>query len=46
MRYPPIEDIASLIERAYTIRDQIERRGKKAKFSTFSMTGCHVRLQP
>merc|ERR1719427_1012077 len=31
MRYPPIEDIASLIERAYTIRDQIERRGKKTK---------------
>ncbi len=33
MRYPPIEDIASLVERAYTIRDQIERRGKKQKFS-------------
>lgn len=33
MRYPPVEDIASLVERAYTIRDQIERRGKKPKFS-------------
>eukprot|EP01083_Nonionella_stella_P177230 622281_1 len=30
MRYPPIEDVASLIERAYTIRDHIERRGKKS----------------
>ena len=35
MRYPPIEDIASLIERAYTIRDQIERRGKKQKFGFY-----------
>ena len=32
MRYPPIEDIASLIERAYTIRNQIECRTKRIKF--------------
>lgn len=31
MRYPPIEDISSLIVRAYTIRDHVERRGKFAK---------------
>merc|ERR1712176_1149553 len=35
MRYPPVEDVASLIERAYTIRDQIERH-KKPKFSLFN----------
>merc|ERR1712176_941628 len=31
MRYPPIEDIGSLIERAYVIRNEIECRTKRAK---------------
>eukprot|EP01084_Bolivina_argentea_P177964 307702_1 len=42
MRYPPIEDVASLIERAYTIRDHIERRGKKSKSKTAMSNNLNI----
>merc|ERR1712228_980418 len=42
MRYPPIEDIASLIERAYTIRNQIECRTKKIKGKHTSSNNLNI----
>lgn len=31
MKYPPVEDVGQIIEKAYTIRDRIERKPKHRK---------------
>ena len=36
MKYPPVEDVGQIIEKAYTVRDRIERKPKSRKAHKFS----------
>ena len=33
MKYPPVEDVGQIIEKAYTVRDRIERKPKSRKMN-------------